>query len=297
MTDMKLLAFAKAAENKNISQAAKGLGYTQSAVSKMLAELEKEWKIPLFTRKRNGIVLTPEGRAMLPSIREVLLAYENLDLAVSELHGMESGSLRIGTFTSLSANALPMLLKAFRERYPNIHISCLNGEYLDIIEWMEDGMIDCGFLSLPAPPEFDAFPLFRDSFVAVVPKDHPLAKEPCVILKDIENETYLRLNERKDFEVDKFLERHNIQPHSTIEVASDHSLLSMVENGLGISIVHSLLLAPNRYDIVRVPLDETEFREIGVVMRRTSTPPVITRHFVEFTQSYVKGDPFFINFI
>ena len=177
MSIRKYIAYLRAVETGSITQTANELGYTQSAVSKMIADLENEWQVRLLNRGRAGIELTSEGLALLPAIRAVVKDYYDLGFAVSELHGLQSGLLRIGCFTSLSTSVLPNVLKAFHEKYPNIRIQLFNGEYEDIALWLRRGTVDCGFLALPAAPEFETTFLLRDSFVAILPEEHPLAHD------------------------------------------------------------------------------------------------------------------------
>ncbi|MCR5825162.1 MAG: LysR family transcriptional regulator, partial [Oscillospiraceae bacterium] len=252
-----------------------------SAVSKMIADLESEWNVRLLNRSRSGIELTSDGIALLPAVRAVVKEYKDLGFAVSELHGIRSGLLRIGCFTSLSTSVLPELIKVFHERYPKIHIHLFNGEYEEISNWLRRGSIDCAFLALPAAPEFETSFLLRDSFVAILPEGHPLAEEPVFAVKNLAETDFVKLNELPDTEVDRFLERLPVTPHVTYEVTNDFALLAMVESGLGVSIVHDLILHPRHYRIVRRPLDVTHSRDVGLCVRRDVPPSSITRLFMD----------------
>lgn len=280
MSIRKYIAFLRAVETGSITQTAAELGYTQSAVSKMIADLESEWNVRLLTRSRGGIELTGEGSALLPAIRAVVKDYNDLGFAVSELHGLQSGLLRIGCFTSLSTSALPNMLKDFHKVYPNIRIQLFNGEYEDVAGWLRHGTVDCGFLAMPAPAEFDTTFLMRDSFVAILPEGHPMAGEPCFPVSRLREEDFVKLNESPDYEIDRFLDTLPERPRAAYETTSDFALLSMVECGLGVSIVHDLILRPKRYRVVRLPLDVTQFRDIGVAVKRGVVPSSITKLFV-----------------
>ena len=291
MSLRKYQAFLKTVETGSITQAAADLGYTQSAISKMIADLEEEWDVSLLTRGHTGIVLTGEGQSLLPNIQDVVRGYDNLNLAVSELHGMQAGTLRIGCFTSLSTSILPQILKSFHEKYPNIQIRLLNGEYYEISDWLKRGSIDCGFLSMRAVGDFDTTFIFRDSLVAILPSDHPMANAPCFPLEQIREETFLNLREEQDREIIRFFEKNNIAPKIAYSVTSDFALLSMVENGLGISIVHDLILHPPRHNIVRIPLNITQFRDIVIATRKSFVPSILTRTFIEFVVSSMRNVP------
>lgn len=286
MSIRKYIAYLRTVETGSITQTANELGYTQSAVSKMIADLESEWQVKLLTRGRSGIELTSEGLALLPAIRAVVKDYNDLGFAVSELHGLQSGLLRIGCFTSLGTSVLPNVLKAFHEKYPNIRIQLFNGEYEDISAWLRRGTVDCGFLALPAAPEFETTFLLRDSFVAILPEEHPMAKASCFPVACLPKENFIKLNENPDLEIDGFLDSLPARPRVTYEVTNDFALMAMVECGLGVSIVHDLILHPRHYRVVRLPLDVTQKRDVGIAIKKNVTPSLITKLFIEHVLSF-----------
>lgn len=292
MSIRKYIAYLRTIETGSITQAANDLGYTQSAVSKMIADLEDLWQVTLLTRNRSGIEITSEGQNLLPKLQEIVRNYQDLNFAVSELHGVHSGLLRLGCFTSLSTSVLPSVLRLFHEKYPNIQIQLFTGEYNNVSDWLRRGTIDCGFLAMPTASDFEATYLFQDSLVAVLPPDHPMAHEPCFPVSRLPEESFVNLKEVQDYEINRFLDHLKTCPKAIYEVTSDFALLSMVECGLGMSIVHDLILRPNRYNIVRLPMDITQFREVGIVLKRGSTPSAVTSLFIEHVVSCMKKSAF-----
>ena len=116
----KYLAYLKTIETGSITQAAAELGYTQSAVSRMIADLEEHWDVPLLTRNRSGIEISSEGTQLLPILQSIVKGQEELSFAVGELHGLQSGLIRVGAFTSMATGWMPLMIKSFHEKYPNI---------------------------------------------------------------------------------------------------------------------------------------------------------------------------------
>ena len=145
----KYLAYLKTIETGSITQAAAELGYTQSAVSRMIADLEEHWDVPLLTRNRSGIEISSEGTQLLPILQSIVKGQEELNFAVGELHGLQSGLIRVGAFTSMATGWMPLMIKSFHEKYPNIRFQIFNGEYNQIATWLRRGQIDCGFLRPP----------------------------------------------------------------------------------------------------------------------------------------------------
>ena len=293
MSIRKYIAYLRTVETGSITQSAQDLGYTQSAVSKMIADLESEWNVKLLTRNHSGIEITSDGLSLLPKIQAIVKDYEDLNFAVSEVHGLQSGMLRLGCFTSFSTSVLPKILQAFHEKYPNIQIQLYNGEYEDLTDWLHRGTLDCAFLAMPAASDFNVTFLFQDSLVAILPEGHPMANEPCYPIARLPQEDFIKLKELQDYEIDRFIDSLDSKPRAVYEVQSDFALLSMVECGLGISIVHDLLLRPRRYKLVRRPLDITAFRNVGIAVKSNVTPSSITKLFIEHVVSYKKLGTFF----
>ena len=136
----KYLAYLKTIETGSITQAAAELGYTQSAVSRMIADLEEHWDVPLLTRNRSGIEISSEGTQLLPILQSIVKGQEELSFAVGELHGLQSGLIRVGAFTSMATGWMPLMIKSFHEKYPNIRFQIFNGEYNQIATWLRRGV-------------------------------------------------------------------------------------------------------------------------------------------------------------
>ena len=98
----KYMAFVKAAEFGSFTKAAETLNYTQSGISRMINDLETEWRIFLFERGRAGITLTSDGLKLLPQLKRICHEHEILMTQIEDLHDMQSGMIRIGTFSSVA---------------------------------------------------------------------------------------------------------------------------------------------------------------------------------------------------
>lgn len=150
----KYLAFVKTVECGSFTNAAEILSYSQSGISRMINDLEKEWHVSLLERGKGGVKLTSDGLKLLPYAQNVCNEYLKLQMQVSELNGLHSGLIRIGTFSSVATHWLPKVIKKFQSDYPGIDYELLLGDYTEIENWILEGRVDCGFLRLPcqAPP-------------------------------------------------------------------------------------------------------------------------------------------------
>ena len=109
------MAFVKTVETGSFTQAAEKLNYAQSSVSKMIADLEKEWKVVLLERDRSGVHLTTAGEQLLPYARALLEDYQKLQSHVDLLNGLQTGVIRIGSFSSVAINWLPNIFAEFQK--------------------------------------------------------------------------------------------------------------------------------------------------------------------------------------
>ena len=100
----KYMAFVKTVECGSFTKAAEQLSYSQSGISRMINDLEKEWKVVLLERSKSGVKLTSSGMKLLPYAERVCREYEKLQLEVDELQGLKSGLIRIGTFSSVATH-------------------------------------------------------------------------------------------------------------------------------------------------------------------------------------------------
>lgn len=278
----KYRAFLETVESGSFTKAAEALSYTQSGVSRMIQDMENQWELSLLERNRGGIRLTSEGMALAPHIREVCDAYLRLQMEVDEVKGIRSGKIRIGTFSSVATHWLPNIIKAFQKDYPRIDYELLLGDYREIEQWIGEGRVDCGFLRLPVQTPLDTVFLEEDPLLAILPESHPLAGCGQFPLKDIGKEPFLLPEKGANTEISDFLERMGVGVKAYFTTWDDYAIMSMVEGGLGISILPRLILQRNPYRIVTKELDVPAARAIafGVKNRKTVSPAV--KKFMEY---------------
>jgi len=277
----KYKALVTAVELGSISRAAEQLGYTQSAVSRMIADLEKDWGMDVLNRGKNGVQLTSSGQQLLQVLRAIVADCDQLENTVRELHGMQTGTIRLGTFTTAADRWLPDLLKGFASAYPNITFTLHNSEsYEEIAEWIRHGQVDCGFVRLPAANDLTTHFLKEDMLVAVLPVDHPMAKDQVYPVEQLSGESIIKLQE--DQEISDFLEHLPEAPNIRYVVSSDHTILSMVESSLGISIMHSLIADTDRYRVVWKQLDHPQYRQIAIATSKNARLSIAVQTFVDY---------------
>jgi DNA-binding transcriptional LysR family regulator len=281
--------FVKTVECGSFTKAAQQLGYTQSGVSHIIGALEEELGVLLLTRDRSGLYLTSDGEKLYPYFTTLCNTQHQMEEAVKDLKGLDTGLVRIGTFTSVSVQWLPYLLKSFGTQYPNIEFEVLPGDYNEIEAWISSGRVDCGFLRLPAKRKLDEFPLHCDQLVAILPPDHPLTKEKTISAQALASYPFVQIDEGADYEIEAVFDALHITPKVQYTAKEDQTILAMVSNGLGISIMPELMLRHAAYPIETRPLERTFTRNIGVAMKDSQSASVATRRFVEYTKQWIQS--------
>lgn len=288
------IAFCRIMELGSFTRAAESLGYTQAAISQMVRSLESEFSMKLLVRTRTGVRLTPEGEMLYPLIRKVVTDQRDLTDRVRELHGLESGEIRIGTFSSMSQHVLTRLMKDFGEQYPKARFVLHMGDNATLPEWIKAGMIDFAFL-YPEVAEGLAYrTIFRDAFMAAVPYSHPFASYEVIPLRMLAKEPLILVEEGAVSTVLNTLAPLGITPEVKYRIHDDYTILSMVEQGLGISILPAMILDRSMYQFKRIPTDPPIKRTISIAYNNFDLLPVATKHFIRYTLSklpeYIRDD-------
>ncbi len=282
MNIQKYMSFVKAVECGSFTEAAEVLNYSQSGISRMIADLEQEWGVVLLERSKNGVSLTSDGTKLLPYARELVEKYRQLQMQVDEINSLQSGLIRIGVFSSVATHWLPNIIKEFQKDYPTIDYEFLLGDYTEIEEWILEGRVDCGFLRLPAKNDFDTVFLEQDELMVVLPVNHPLAELDKIPVSALCTEPFMLLEKGSKAEISAIFERSGLKPNVRFTTWDDYAVMSMVESGLGISILPKLILRRIPYNIIVKPLEIPAYRNIGIALKDKKNSSVAVKRFLNY---------------
>ena len=168
--------FLKTAEIGNITKTAEILHYTQAGISHAIAALEKETGFSLLARSASGVTLTENGKRLLPYIQTLVNDQHGLSQAIYDINETVAGTLRIATFTSVSTQWLPTIIRKFQADYPLVEFDLLAGDYDEITERILSGRVDCGFLTAPIADPLIFHLLYKDPMNVLLPERHPLTR-------------------------------------------------------------------------------------------------------------------------
>lgn len=279
---LKYVAFLKTVEKGNISLAAKSLNYAQSSVSKMIADLENEWGFVLLERGKTGVQLTTAGEQILPYVRTIINDFGELENYIDDMNGLQSGIIRIGTFSSVAINWLPNIFAEFQKDYPYIDYEIMLGDYAEVEKWIKEGRVDCGFLSLPCAGELETILLKNDEYKVILPKKHSLSKNQKIDINQLNGQPFLLLENGGKTEVTELLMQYDVSPKIRFTTWEDFAIMAMVEKGLGISILPDMILQRIPYDLEIRSLEIPFYRKIGIAMNNHKHMTKATKKFLEY---------------
>ena len=278
----KYQAFLEAARLGSFTKVADALGYSQSGISRMIADLEREWGVKLLERSRGGVRLTSEGSELLPFVRGVCDEHTRLQARIDAMSGLESGLIRIATITSVATHWLPSIIERFHEDYPNIDYEITTANYSTVERMIANGEADCGFVRLPTRKTFDTIDLERDELKVVMSMNHPMANAARFPLQALGEYPFITIEKQGESDIDKTLERYDIKVQSHITTWDDYAVFAMVEKGLGISVQPQLILRRVPFNVAVKSFDVPQYRELALALRNRHAAPLATQRFIEY---------------
>lgn len=273
-----LRALVAVADYGNFSEAALQLELSQSAVSHAIAGLEDELGVVLLARGRYGAHPTTVGERVIQYARQVLQLLEAMVKEADLEKGLNGGSVRIASFRSVATHVLPAAIAGFRNHFPEINVTII--EHFDrtgVEQALREGRADIGFTYIPASNEFETWEILRDEYVVLLPPTpklqnaqicwEQLATYPLIFPSP--NDTCFVL-------IRNHLLASGFPFKAAYEVNEDSTIVSMVVQGLGATILPRLAAEPIPAGVQVYSLPVSLERVIGVAVLASAlqTPAV-----------------------
>jgi DNA-binding transcriptional LysR family regulator len=234
--------FRVVAEELHFRRAASRLCISQPPLSRQIRELEEELGAVLFERNNKRVALTDAGRYFQKEVDLLFSRLEQSRNTVRRMHEADSGELRIGYISSTYQRHLVDCLKAIRTVFPYVKTSLYEVPTVKQVRALEEGKLDIGIMRAPIHSDkLKQITLFRDSFVVVMPKTDTVFETPDELGAYLKTQPFIFFNQDYAPEYHRQLEeicqRMGFSPTVEHEANNVHSILRLVENGLGVSIV------------------------------------------------------------
>jgi DNA-binding transcriptional LysR family regulator len=239
--------FVVLAETLNFRRAAERLHMAQPPLSVSIQKLEAELGTKLFVRAANGVTLTPSGQAALAEAKRLLFhGSQFAHMAQNALDGT-GGALHVGFVGSTTFGMLQKLVPMYRAEYPGVELILREATSARIVEMVEEDALDIGLVRTPLLQSSQTclIPLERDTFVAALPKGNSIAQKPKLKLRDLAEESFIMYTrtEAAGLHTAAMLacQEAGFLPRVTQEAVQVQTVLSLVESGLGVALVPSVM--------------------------------------------------------
>ena len=257
----------------SFTAAAADLGMTQSAVSRLVLQLEKQLGVSLFLRSTRNVVRTAPGRKFTASTRRLM---EDLNIQVDNaraLGGQVRGRLIISCLTSLTHHVVPDAVLRYRKAYPGVEVHLSEGLGSQVHEDVRSGFADFGIGNAVSPnQEMVAEEIVKESCFAVLPATHRLRSKNSIALRDLKDEEFVSLptNSGLRRQIDGIAAANGLTLKHTTVVEQFGTLFDFVAADIGVAIVPASALPKNRqYKLVIKRFSTPAFvRQIGILRLR-----------------------------
>ena len=278
METKKLEALVTAVRTGSFTRAAEVLGYTQSGLTHMMNSLEKDIGFALLVRSRNGIRLTAAGERVFPMIEDFLRSGDTLEREIRLINTRREETIRVASYASIAMHWLPAIIQRFRYNHPDVAVDVQMGSVEEVYRWVQEDKADMGFASWQEWVTLDWTRLRSDPLLAILPPDYDLQGRSNLDVHCLEGMDFLMPS--LGFHLDIMRALGDVKPNIRETHVSDSVIISMVEHGLGVSILSELVLKGRRDNVVAVPLDPPAVRELGIAVRSKKEMRPMARRFI-----------------
>jgi DNA-binding transcriptional LysR family regulator len=277
-----LESFVTVVDGGSMAEAARRLNLTPAAVAQRIRALESEIGARLLFRSGRNVRPTEAGAAIVGRARNFL--GEVRDLKSIAANDRPSGELRLGAFHTALSGLFPDILMLMKEKYPQIEVSIMRGNSVDLYPKVLAGDLDAAMIAQPlfAIPKVCDWRVLRDEpLIVLTPASAPV-RDPHSILA---SEPFIRLD-RKSWAgqlIDGYLRRAGIRPRDRFELDSLEAIAAMVNRGLGVALVHDWAPPwPEGLSLRKLPVPDPSFtRHLGLIWTRASLRLRLVHAFLE----------------
>lgn len=291
--DLKTLRyFTVVAEELNITRAAEKLNMSQPPLSSQIKALENELGTQLIIRGKRHLQLTDAGLLLYRRAVQILNMSEKAKQEIISMGSELSGLINIGVVEGRAPFFLARWIAGFKEEFPNVQYSLWNGSSDDVLDRMRAGLLDVAVIASPYDSEhLHGFAVGREPWVALMSKDHPLAKEPgdTIPLKALVNEPLIVPARKSRVEaIRSWFREVDAEPNIFCEMSNYINAVALTERNVGISIFPQTTYTPNTLLVSKVITDTERQIEYSLVWLKGRMLSDLEHEFVDFVRDAIE---------
>ena len=271
--------FVVVAEEGSLTRAAARLHVAQQSLSQQIRTLEAQLGAALLERSSRGVALTDVGAVLLREARPVLAQAERATEAVRRAARGEQGELRVGFLGSVANYLMPPVVRAFRERHPDVTLHTEDLAIAALVAGLREGSLDAGLTRPPLVDDLEAEVVLREPVAAVLPAGHSLADRAGLTLADLADEPWV-LTPRASWppwhrKYDEDFARAGFQPRVAQRGTTPQGLLALVAAGVGVTRLPLSSRSLRDSGVVFVPFTDHDDACVELVWRAGAAPPAL----------------------
>jgi DNA-binding transcriptional LysR family regulator len=273
--------FIAVAEELHFGRAATRLFIVQPSLSQQIRQLEEELGFPLLKRTKRSVELTDAGIVFLAAAQHILVQVQEAKRAAQRAYRGELGRLVVGYISSSAYDLLPVILRAYRERFPHVEVALRELTTPAQVRGLEENELQVGLLRLPiSAPLVNVEVVRREPIVCVLPEGHPLAELERIALPLLAHEPFVLQSRQHGggyyVQLMKLCLTSGFSPNVVQEVTETHTIVGLVAAGIGISLVPQSIRNIRSDGIVYRELEGTAaMTEIALAWRRDAHSPIV----------------------
>ena len=285
--------FVVVAEERNITRAAERLSMSQPPLSSQIKGLEEELGVQLFIRGRRQLTITDAGAHLYRRARQLL---ELSDQTRQEIRSMEglSGNLNISLVEGRAPFLLSRWIAGFRSEFPQVAIHLWNGGGDEVMERLRRGLADLALVATPYSAEqFDGFSVGREPWVAIISRDHPLAKEEGMFipLKELAGQPLYIPSRRSRVEsIRAWFAELGEEPYIAGTLSNYIDAVALSEQNAGICIYPMTTYNESNLVVQKIITESARQVEYALVWRRNERQTELSKEFVNFVQDCMEEE-------
>lgn len=282
--------YVRVVETQNLSKTAEEFGLSQPAVTKQIQALEDLYGVLLLERSGRRLKTTEAGETLYQCAKEVIKVMEKTEKAMEEVSESRRGKLYLAASTIPGQYILPLIIKKFKDKYPNVTLSMDIGDTEKVFNQVAEREIDIGVVGAWIKNrKVEGFKWLEDELVVVIPEGHRLSRLTEVKVQDLLSEKWIIREKGSGTRraVEELLAANSIKQEDLtiyIEAGSTEAVLASVDSGMGISIVSKWALKRDAYRKIKSIkiADSKAKRYFYVIYPRQKSRRKSANNFIEY---------------
>lgn len=287
MTFTQINVFIEVVRLKNFTRVGEKLGMTQSAVSHAIISLEKHLDIKLLIRSNKGLKLTEHGDMVYQLCLDIQSNSQQIYDNIKQIKKIPATTLKIGVLPSIALSILPKIISRFNNLYPQVELILFEGSDDEVVNWIVSGTVDIGFTT-QTNQGFHTVHILEDEMRIILPNKHKLTTQKAIKPSQLINEDFIMSSSGCQPLIENIFNQYDLRPKVKYRVSSLPTILEMIKENVGISILPELALKNFTSPFIEHrSQNPKQFRQVNLSATVSIKENIILAEFIDVCQRLV----------